>query len=198
MTRIFSAAFNAALTHVLEAEGGWSDHKADPGGATMYGITLKVFREWRRNSAVGKADLKAITLDEVREIYHDLYWRTVQGDKLHPAVALMVFDAAVNSGPKNAIKALQASAARFSPYKLIADGVLGPQSLPAINSLEPRRVLNEFGARRSWFYGLLKTFSVFGLGWSRRLFAARAAAELLLARVRTMTPAKEPFTWPTS
>ena len=36
--------YQAALNHVLKSEGGWSDNPADPGGATMKGITLNVYR----------------------------------------------------------------------------------------------------------------------------------------------------------
>ena len=31
--------YDAALQHVLKSEGLWSDNPADPGGATMKGIT---------------------------------------------------------------------------------------------------------------------------------------------------------------
>ncbi|CUX63003.1 glycosyl hydrolase 108 family protein [Agrobacterium tumefaciens] len=29
-----------------EWEGGWSNHKADPGGKTMYGVTEAVYHVW--------------------------------------------------------------------------------------------------------------------------------------------------------
>lgn len=199
--KMFSLAFEAALAHVLKSEGGWSDHAKDPGGATMMGVTLKLFREWRRNPAMTKADLKAITRDEVRQIYHDLFWRNIKGDELKPAVALMAMDTAVNSGVRTAIKTLQRAANEGGPFKLIADGVLGPQSLTAINAIEPSRLLDAFGAQRMVFYGLLPIFPVFCKGWSRRLFAARAAAGLLIDIGRAVLASKpatpETFKWPT-
>ena len=39
--------FAACLAQVLLSEGGWSDHPADPGGATMKGITLATYRKYR-------------------------------------------------------------------------------------------------------------------------------------------------------
>jgi uncharacterized protein (TIGR02594 family) len=37
------SAFNRALTHVLEMEGGWTDDPYDPGGPTNFGITLATY-----------------------------------------------------------------------------------------------------------------------------------------------------------
>ena len=39
--------FTAALEHVLEMEGGFTDDPHDPGGPTNRGITLKVFAAWK-------------------------------------------------------------------------------------------------------------------------------------------------------
>ncbi len=36
--------FKKALNLVLVHEGGWADHRRDPGGATMKGITLATFK----------------------------------------------------------------------------------------------------------------------------------------------------------
>lgn len=182
MTRTFSPAFHAALAHVLQQEGGWSDHKADPGGATMKGITLGVFRQWRRNNALTKRDLREISMQEVYEIYHDLYWRNVRGDELKPSAALLMMDAAVNSGPKQAILCLQRTLKTKTPFPIAPDGVLGPQTLKAANAVDEIHLIDEFAARRMWFYGMLiKTFLHFGLGWSRRLMAAKRAADALVA-----------------
>ncbi|WP_425374335.1 glycosyl hydrolase 108 family protein [Mesorhizobium kowhaii] len=42
-----------ALALVLKSESGWSDNPADPGGATMKGVTLADFR--RYESVAGSA-----------------------------------------------------------------------------------------------------------------------------------------------
>ncbi len=39
--------FAAALEHVLEMEGGFTDDQHDPGGPTNRGITLKMFAAWK-------------------------------------------------------------------------------------------------------------------------------------------------------
>ncbi len=51
--------FSRALALVLKSEGGWSDNPADPGGATMKGVTLTNFHRFVKPKAT-KADLRAI------------------------------------------------------------------------------------------------------------------------------------------
>jgi len=180
--RRYSPAFLAAMQHVLEAEGGWSDNPKDPGGATYVGITLKLLRAWRNNPATTKADLRAIDPMEVAEIYHTLFWRNVKGDEMPAGVSLLLFDAAVNSGVKNAGLALQRAINRYAPFEIREDGVLGPKTLSAVTALEPMQLAQEFGSRRMFYYGLLiKLFQTFGLGWSRRLMAGVQAATIAIA-----------------
>ncbi|TIW59571.1 MAG: hypothetical protein E5V56_10435, partial [Mesorhizobium sp.] len=52
--------FQRALALVLKSEGGWSNNSADPGGATMKGVTLANFRRYVKANAT-KADLRKIT-----------------------------------------------------------------------------------------------------------------------------------------
>ena len=37
-----------SLAFVRKAEGGWADDPNDPGGATMYGITMATYTRWRQ------------------------------------------------------------------------------------------------------------------------------------------------------
>ncbi|MBZ9653563.1 glycosyl hydrolase 108 family protein [Phyllobacterium lublinensis] len=37
------AKFSSALANVLVHEGGYSNHPKDPGGATMWGVTQRVY-----------------------------------------------------------------------------------------------------------------------------------------------------------
>ena len=51
--------FTRAPALVLKAEGGWSDNPADPGGATMRGVTLANHRLFVKADAT-KANLRNI------------------------------------------------------------------------------------------------------------------------------------------
>ncbi|ONG53300.1 hypothetical protein BKE38_12625 [Pseudoroseomonas deserti] len=166
-------AFDHALARLLEHEGGFTLNRADPGNwtggkpdkgllrGTKFGISAASFPT---------LDIAALTLEDARAIYRRLYWDRVRGDELPPALALLVFDSAVNNGVAAAVKLLQASIG--TP----ADGLIGPATLAALRRAvgngDPDRVTAvaiEFQARRIVLMAALSTWATFGLGWARRL-----------------------------
>lgn len=159
--------FDTALEHVLQFEGGFVDHPSDPGGATNMGITIGTLAEWR-GTPVTKEDVRNLTLQEAGQIYKHRYWNICRCGEMPAGVAFMLFDAAVNHGPHRATLFLQQAA------NVADDGIIGPQTLGAVNAAETENLVEEYAARRMHFYGRLSTFSVFGLGWSRRLMSAYA------------------------
>jgi len=62
----------SALSHVLVHEGGWADHPRDPGGATMKGVTIAVFRRFYGEEK-SKQDLHDITDEQLQHIYKTGY-----------------------------------------------------------------------------------------------------------------------------
>jgi lysozyme family protein len=166
--------YESALAHVLKSEGLWSDNPADPGGATMKGITLSVYREWRRNTHITKEELRVIPDEEVYNLYKELYWNKVQGDNLPAGVDYAVFDAAVNMGVGRAAKLIQEAAG------VTADGVLGPASLSAIQKTEAKELIEKFSQLKEEFYRSLGTFPTFGVGWLRRVAEVKTFSESML------------------
>jgi len=146
--------FNEAFARLIKHEGGYVDHAADPGGATNYGITERVARA---NGYTG--DMRDLPIDVARNIYRRLYWDTVRADDLPPAIRFHVFDAAVNSGPGQAVKWLQQAAG------VKMDGRIGPQTLGAAASVSPAK----YSAIRLRFMTSLTTWAAFGRGWARRI-----------------------------
>jgi len=162
--------FETALAHVLDFEGGYSDHPSDPGGATKYGITHITLREFR-GRPVTKDDVRRLTKAEAARIYRSRYWEAASCPVLPPGIDLAMFDCAVNQGVGRARRFLQQAA------RVKVDGVIGPVTLTAVSQSDPEALLNEFMARRMRAYGLLgRLFRTFGLGWSRRLMAIHAAS----------------------
>ena len=109
---------NAALAHVLEMEGGYSDDPYDPGGPTNKGITLAEFAKWRGVTVTAQSRAQMIAAVErssttirVADIYRARYWQPASCALLPEAVALMHFDAAVNHGVGGATRLLQAALA---------------------------------------------------------------------------------------
>lgn len=177
--------FEVALEHVLRSEGGYSNHAEDPGGKTQKGITQATFDSWRKEMGRATEDVRSISDAEVHQIYETKYWRTIRGDELPRSIAVVMFDAAVNSGPGNAVKALQKALRALSkPVKV--DGLIGPSTLRAANAAPEEALLDEFIVQRGRFYGLIETFRTFGLGWARRLVAGARLAHKVLDESRSV------------
>lgn len=151
-------SYQTAVERVLAHEGGYVNHPSDPGGATNYGITQRVAREWGYTGHM--RDLPRAT---AVQIYRKQYWDTVRGDDLPFAVAFQVFDAAVNHGVGNATRWLQRAAG------VKDDGKIGPVTLAAVRAIPPAALVLAFNEIRLKFYASLSTFGTFGRGWSRRL-----------------------------
>ena len=153
--------FAPCLATTLQFEGGWSDNKADPGGATMKGVTLETFR--RLYPAATRDDLRAISTDDLQRIYEKDYWIPVRGDDLPAGVDLAVFDFGVNSGPSRAAKALQGA------LQVTQDGKIGNETVKASKAAAAADIVQRVCARRLSFLRGLKTFVTFGKGWTRRV-----------------------------
>ena len=143
-----------ALKRLLGNEGGYVDHPADPGGATNYGITQLVAREHGYSG-----DMRDFPLSMAIGIYRSDYWAPIKADQLPEELRFHVFDAAVNSGPAQAVKWLQRAAG------VTEDGVIGPRTLSAASMVTPAK----YSAIRLRFLTDLKTWPVFGKGWARRI-----------------------------
>lgn len=171
-----AADFDAALAHVLEMEGGWSDDPYDPGGPTNFGITLKVFAAWRRISVDAltypeiKQDLRRIDPATVQAIYAARYWQPSGCEELSAPLALMHFDAAVNHGVGTAIRILQESVGAAG------DGEIGPETRAALKSSPVKRTLSNYAEVRRKRYRALPHFWRFGRGWLRRVDRTLARA----------------------
>jgi len=153
--------FVTSLETVLKHEGGYVDHPKDPGGRTNMGITQAVYEKYL-NRTVTEEEIKNIKIGDVRIIYKENYWDKVKGDDLPSGVDFCVFDWAVNSGVSRASKALQ---------KIIgakADGVIGPNTLKAVESADSEVIIQQLTEAREDFYKRLSTFDTFGKGWLNR------------------------------
>jgi lysozyme family protein len=150
----FATAFEKLLKH----EGGFSDHPADPGGKTRYGITEAVARE------VGyRGNMSELPLDLAQRIYKERYWDAVQAENLPADLRYIVFDAAVNSGITQAAKWLQRACGA------VDDGIIGPQTIRAANSLSTDGIKRKMLAQRLRFMATLANWPAFSRGWANRI-----------------------------
>lgn len=161
--------FHACHAITARWEGGWSDHDRDPGGATMYGVTIGTLSKWR-GRPVTKAEVKALSRSEAEQIYKAWYWDTVKGDYLPAGIDLVIYDYGVNSGPARARKALQKA------LGVAQDGSIGPVTIAAAREAHPMTVINAVCDGRMAFLRGLSTWDAFGKGWSNRVLDVRKKA----------------------
>lgn len=147
-----------AFTQLLGHEGGYSNHPSDPGGETMWGITVSVARHNGYNGP-----MRLMPVEVARGIYRKRFWDACKCEELPPAIRYAIFDAAVNSGVTQSVKWLQRAA------RVKDDGVIGPKTIEAANGLNGSLLLTRMISQRLKFMTDLKGWESFGKGWARRL-----------------------------
>ena len=137
----------AAISKTLTYEGGYTNNPRDPGGPTNWGITIADARMyWNRN--IDASHMKQMPKSAAIEIYRSKYWARMGCDERPTGPDFVDFDYGVNSGVGR-VAALRKK--------------LDPQKLSPINYVKAA-----CAARSSFLHGL-KTWSVFGKGWGRRV-----------------------------
>ena len=144
----------------FEGHGTLADHPSDPGGKTKWGIT-----EATAKAAGFDGTMESLTLGTAMSITQDRYWNAVKADQLPEPIRYVVFDGAFHSGPAQSIKWLQKAC------RVAEDGVLGPQTLAAVQKNDPYILKARICGARLEFMTNLNHFTVFGKGWTRRIAA---------------------------
>ena len=98
-------AFEQAFKVVIGHEGGYTSNAADPGNWTggRCGVGACRGTNWGVSAAAYPRHIGALTLIQAQVIYRRDYWDRAQCGKLSAALALLVFDAAVNNGVGRAV-----------------------------------------------------------------------------------------------
>lgn len=132
-----SDLFDRAVSKLLGIEGGDSDHPADAGGVTRWGIT-----EWlaRQHGYIGP--MSALPLSVAKSIYAREYWIPMNLEevaKVSEPIAFELFESAVNINPAQAAWWLQRCLNVFNRQtKLYADieedSRIGNQTMYALRS----------------------------------------------------------------
>jgi lysozyme family protein len=167
--------FEACYRAMMRWEKGYADHPRDPGGKTMDGVTERVFHAWLNRRGEPLRPVRSITEAEKMAIYRTQYWDAVSAEELPPGLDLVVFDAAVNSGPGRAARWLQAA------LGVAQDGQIGNVTIAAAHEAYERdddaTVITRYMDIRDAFLRRLSTFDAFGKGWMNRTRDIRARAE---------------------
>lgn len=178
--------YDEALRRLLADEGGYTNHPADPGGPTNFGITITDYRKYIKPNATA-ADVRAMTLAEAKSIYRARYWDSQRCDDLPPGVDYAIFDYGVNSGIGRSGKVLRRI------LKMPADtSVITPDVVSASFKVDAEKLSDAINDERLAFLKSLKTWSVFGGGWGRRVAGAKATCRVMARNAKAPVPTPLP------
>jgi lysozyme family protein len=165
--------FEKALKRILKHEGGFVNDPLDSGGMTNLGVTKRVWEEFVGHP-VSEADMRALTPEKVGSMYKLKYWNPSYCEVLPKGLDYVVFDFAVNAGTGRSVKTLQQA------IGCVADGVIGPKTMAAINDAEPKDLIAKFSDARADFYQGIVTRKPdqvrFIKGWLNRVEESRKLA----------------------
>jgi lysozyme family protein len=150
--------FDDAFDRLLGFEGDYSNNSADPGGETRWGITRRVAIQEGYSG-----DMHVLPREFAKDVFRRKYWDAMRCDRMPDALRYSLFDAAVNSGCKQAIKWLQRA------MDVGDDGILGPLTLDAAQRGSGLKLALKLNAERLDFMTSLPTWGSFGRGWARRI-----------------------------
>jgi lysozyme family protein len=130
------------IDEVIAIEGDYSNHPADRGGPTRWGVTEAVAR---RHGYAG--DMREFPYDEAVAIYKRKYWLRPRFDKIAtmaPRLAGELFDTGINMGPpvaagflQRALNALNRNGRDFAD--IATDGQIGPRTINALQQFLAKR-----------------------------------------------------------
>jgi len=165
--------FDQSLKLVLKSEGLYSNNPKDPGGETMMGVTKNAWSTWLKRP-IADGEMAKLTVADITPFYKALYWDKSYCNQLPTGIDYMVFDASVNMGVGQSIRLLQKS------LGCVPDGVIGTNTMKAINDADAKTMIDKFSAQKEQFYRSLSTFVTFGKGWLARIEHVKQAALKLL------------------
>lgn len=135
------------ITQIIAREGGaqYTNRASDKGGPTKYGITLATLSASRGRATA--EEVQALGEAEARAIYRKMYvedpgFLKITDDGLQE----LLVDWGVNSGPGTAVTWLQMAVG------VAVDGVLGPNTLNAIERITSPVVYSRVAKQRLRFY----------------------------------------------
>ena len=183
-------ADNFTTAHKFTAtwEGGLTDHPADRGQITKYGVSLAFLsglaESQSNRDVLERMDIRLpitrnviIGLNETQaaSLFRWQFWDKLRLRLIPLRPAVVLYDAAVNSGPAQSVKLAQRGYNRCVAYgqPLVVDGIMGPATRAAMNMADTDKCLSAMlDAREAFFQTIVAnnpSQQVFLRGWINRV-----------------------------
>ena len=158
--------FEKSFDRVFGHEGGFQNDPADRGNWTTGKIgqgELKGTKFGISAMSYPHLNIERLTLEEAKAIYRRDYWDAMRMDRFSRAMQYQLFDASINHGMYNARRILQRA------LGVKDDGIVGPITMRAIESMSNDDLLFRFLAERLQFITKVGTWGTYGKGWTLRI-----------------------------
>lgn len=153
---------------ILRHEGHFANHPNDPGGETMFGISLRFAQslgdadgdgtldvDLDGDGDVDGGDIRMMKRDVAIHLYKTQWWNAFgYGRIIDDAVATKLCDLAVNMSARRAHRCLQ-RALRACGMPVKEDGVLGAITITAVNATPAWVLLAAFRSEAAGHYRML-------------------------------------------
>ncbi|MCO6162595.1 glycoside hydrolase family 108 protein [Flavobacterium sp. NRK F7] len=169
------ANFNDFLKILHNVEGGYQELENDSGNynslgqlvGTNWGISAKTYERWIKRPP-SKTDMMNMPKSVAVEIYKQWYWNVMKGSSFsNQSIANIIIDHGVNAGTGTAAMIAQSVLNDYFGFHLSEDGVIGNQTLTAVNSVSQERLHELYMQARIAYYKSLG--SSFYRSWMTRL-----------------------------
>ncbi len=177
--------FEKAIKTILHHEGGFVDDPDDPGGTTNFGVSIRYLKQ--RGDLDGDGvldgdldgdgdidydDIKNMTQAQAEDLYRTGFWDKNKLSEIDEyIIAERQFDMVVNMGPRQAGKIIQ-RACNYFGKGLTVDGIAGPATFRAVNSIDANKLLREIRFNHAKFYldliAVKPKLAKYKNGWLRR------------------------------
>lgn len=164
---------------IMPHEGFESDHPSDPGRLTRHGVSLRWLEtlplelvDLDHDGDIDQDDLRLLTKEQAWGLFDSQIFEPGKFDLLPVNLSIAAKDFAVNASRWTATVVLQRAINRCGA-SLKTDGVIGTETLNAINTIKEQRILPWYYQERHHYYRKIviknPKLRAFHFGWTQRV-----------------------------
>lgn len=158
--------FEAALAYLLPRRAEIEEKASDPGGIKNRGISLRQLksleapqlRKYGLCYPITAEDVRALNLNQVAAIYKGEFWDVAPFDEINSQIICnYLFDACADMRISPGVKCLQRAlwAVARDRSIVVDDGILGPETLEAVNGCSSTILCAAMRSERAGEYRLM-------------------------------------------